>query len=247
VSHLLKTDAKPLHACERPSKGSMIAPIRVAGGADGKRGNNMAISCVVGDDHEALRRGLVTLLRDDEAIDVIGQAANGTEALGLVERRRPDVLVVDVRMPGIDGIELCGTLAGRDLPTTVVLYTAYDDPETLDAALEAGARGYVLKSSPPQDLVRAIHAVREGRRYVDATLAAALLARHDAPAGGGLSPRELEVLQLLADGHTTDAAAERLFLSPATVRSYAENAMRKLEARNRVHAVATALRQGLIR
>jgi DNA-binding NarL/FixJ family response regulator len=206
----------------------------------------MGISCVVGDDHEALRRGLVTLLRDDDGIDVIGQASNGAEALGLVERRRPDVLVVDVRMPEIDGIELCGTLADRGLRTTVVLYTAYDDPETLDAALEAGARGYVLKSSPPQDLLRAIHAVRDGGRYVDATLAATLFARREAPPAGGLSRRELEVLQLLGDGHTTDAAAQRLFLSPATVRSYAENAMRKLEANNRVHAVATALRRGLI-
>jgi DNA-binding NarL/FixJ family response regulator len=205
-----------------------------------------AITCVLGDDHEALRRGLVALLRDDPGLSVTGQAANGQELLEMAMRRRPDILIVDRRMPGLDGIELCRQVTDSGLPTRVILYTAYDDPESLDAALDAGAGGYVLKSSPPQDLVRAIRIVHAGRPYVDATLSAGLVGRRTQPPGGGLSPRELEVLQLLGDGLTTEATAGRLFLSPATVRSYAENAMRKLDAHNRVHAVATAVRLKLI-
>lgn len=205
------------------------------------------ITCVVGDDHEALLRGLVSLLSAEPDLRVIGSAANGEDTLAITERRSPEITVVDVRMPRMDGIALCREVAEKGLPTHVVLYTAYDDLNVLESALEAGARGYVLKSGPPQDLVRAVRTVHAGQPFIDATLGAALLERRSGDGNPLLSKRELEVLQLLADGHTTDAAATALFLSPTTVRSYAESAMRKLEAANRVHAVALALRLELIR
>lgn len=202
------------------------------------------ITCLVGDDHEALRKGVMTLLEMERDIRVVGQAANGPEALSLTERRRPDVLVVDVRMPEMDGIELCRQVLARDLPTAVVVYTAFDELEALEMALDAGASGYVLKTGTPQELLRAVRVVCEGQRYIDPILSSRLLGRR--ASGSPLSGRETEVLQLLADGLTTEATGRQLFLSPATVRSYAENAMHKLEARNRVEAVAKALRLGLV-
>ncbi len=204
------------------------------------------ITCVVGDDHETLRRGLVALIDAEDDLTVIGQAGDGGEALALTRRRRPDVTVVDVRMPVMDGIALCREITAEELPTRVVLYTAFDDLAALEQALEAGAAGYVLKSGPPQELLRAVRVVNGGRPYVDATLAPDLLERKATAARSLLTPREIEVLQHLADGLTNEATAAALFLSPTTVRSYAENAMAKLEANNRLHAVVKALRLGLI-
>jgi len=204
------------------------------------------ITCLVGDDHEALRRGLVTLLDAEQDIRVVGQAGSGPEALALAERRRPDVTIVDLRMPDMDGVEFCREVFDRELATTIVIYTAFDELEALDTALGAGAMGYVLKSAPPNELIRAVRMVHGGHRYIDPTLAGGLLERRHATAASILSGRETEVLQLLADGLTTDAVGRQLYLSPTTVRSYAENAMHKLEASNRVEAVAKALRLGLV-
>jgi DNA-binding NarL/FixJ family response regulator len=204
-----------------------------------------SISCLVGDDHEALRRGLVNLLEAEDDIRVIGQAATGPEALAMVERRRPDVTVIDLRMPGMDGVELCRRIRDQQLGTAVVVYTAFDELKALAMALEAGAQGYVLKSGPPGELVRAVRMVHSGQAYIDPALAGGLLEQRLA-ARSLLSGRETEVLQLLANGLTTEGAARELFLSASTVRSYAESAMHKLEASNRVQAVANALRLGLV-
>jgi len=203
------------------------------------------ISCLVGDDHEALRRGLVTLLEAEPDLRVIGQAGTGPEALALVERRRPDVTIVDLRMPGMDGVELCRRVRDEQLDSAVVLYTAFDELEALAMALDAGAKGYVLKSAPPAELVRAVRMVHSGQAYIDPVLAGGLL-EHRLATANVLSGRETQVIQLLADGLTTEAAGRQLFLSTSTVRSYAESAMRKLEANNRVQAVAIALRLGLV-
>lgn len=203
-------------------------------------------TCLVGDDHEALRKGVVGLLDAEEDLRVVGQAGSGTEALALAERRRPDVTIVDLRMPEMDGVEFCREVFGRRLATSVVIYTGFDEIEALDLALAAGAQGYVLKSGPPHELLRAVRMVRQGHQYIDPALAAGLLERRQAHAASLLSSRETEVLQLLANGHTTEAVGRELYLSPATVRSYTENAMRKLDAQNRVEAVAKALRLGLV-
>jgi DNA-binding NarL/FixJ family response regulator len=204
------------------------------------------ISCVVGDDHAVLRRGVVALVDREDDLAVIGEAADGHEAVALTERRRPDLLVLDMRMPGLDGIECCRAIGELGLPTAVILYTGFDDVDALEAAIAAGARGYVVKAGPIEDFLRALRTVAGGQRWYDASLAAQLLDRHGRARRSVLSAREVEVLQLLGNGRTTEAAARELFLSPATVRTYTENAMRKLEARNRVHAVAAALRLQLI-
>jgi DNA-binding NarL/FixJ family response regulator len=203
------------------------------------------ITLVIGDDHEALRRGLVAVLEAEDDMKVIGQARDGNELLQLAERRRPDVTIADIGMPTLDGIAFCRAISARPDPPAVVLYTGSAEPAVLQSALDAGARGFVVKSGPPQDLVRAIRAVNAGIPYIDSMLGASLFRRPSA-AAPLLSRRESQVLQHLANGLTTDCVGKELFLSPATVRSYAENAMRKLEAGNRVHAVATAIRLGLI-
>jgi DNA-binding NarL/FixJ family response regulator len=203
------------------------------------------ISCVVGDDHEALRRGLVAVLEAEDDLRVVGEAADGRVLVELAERRRPDVTILDVRMPTIDGIECCRQMTAQPHPPAVVLYTGHTEPDVLHSALDAGARGFVVKTGPPQDLVRAVRAVHAGRPFIDARMGA-FLARRETKAEGLLSRREREVLQHLAHGLTTEGVGKELYLSPATVRSYAENAMHKLDAKNRVHAVAIALRMRLI-
>jgi DNA-binding NarL/FixJ family response regulator len=201
------------------------------------------ITCVIGDDHEALRSGLAALLDAEDDLRVVGQARDGRELLELAERRRPDVMVADIGMPTVDGIAFCREITARPDPPAVVLYTGTAETDVLQSALDAGARGFVVKSGPPQDLVRAIRTVHAGLPYVDGMLGAALFNRR---AESLLSARETEVLQHLANGLTTAGVGKELYLSPATVRSYAEHAMHKLGASNRVHAVTTALRMGLI-
>jgi DNA-binding NarL/FixJ family response regulator len=204
------------------------------------------IRCVIGDDHDAVRGGVRMLLERQEAMEVVGEGADGPTLLGLIERRVPDVAIVDMRMPDLDGLAVCREVASRELPTAVIIYTAFSDPRCVEETLEAGARGFVLKSSPSQDLLRAVNVVHQGEVFVDPMLAGELIRLRKTDSRELLTTREREVLQLLARGMTTETAAESLFLAPTTVRSYAENAMHKLESRNRTEAVAKALRLDLI-
>lgn len=201
------------------------------------------IGVVVSDGHEVLRQGLAGMLGAEEDIRLMGQASTARQARRLIEQRSPDVLITASRFPDGSAVELCEVL-DRNGPA-VLFYTADEDLDTVEAALEAGAMGYVLKSAPSQTLVQAVHLVARGQRYIDAMLAPKLLSRSDTRRIL-LSLREREVLQRLSDGLTTAAAARDLHLSPATVRSYAENAMAKLGVGNRTHAVAQALRRDLI-
>ena len=204
------------------------------------------LRCVIGDDHEVVRGGVITFLARQDDIEIVGEAADGASVLGLLEEHEPDVAVVDLKMPELDGIGVCREVVARGLPTAVVIYTAFSEAQVVEEALEAGARGFVLKASPTHDLVRAILHTRTGQVYIDATIAADLLRFRSAVERELLTPREREVLQLLAQGLTTDAVGRTLFLSPTTVRSYADNAMHKLESRNRTEAVAKALRRAII-
>jgi two-component system response regulator DesR len=157
------------------------------------------------------------------------------------------VAVVDMKMPRLDAIEICERVQREAPGTAVVVYTGFEDPEALGSALDAGARGLVLKTSPTEDVLRAVRLAAAGGCYVDPMLSAALLRRRDGSGRIVLSPREREVLQLIAEGLTTDAAAWSLELASTTVRSYVDSAVQKLECRNRTEAVAKALRLELIR
>ena len=201
-------------------------------------------TCIIADDHPAIRTAVKELL-EAEGLNVVGVARDGAEALAAIEERRPDVAVLDLRMPGLTGIEVARQVQRKSPSTSIVLYTAHSDRVQLIDAMDAGARAYVLKEAPLPDLLRAIETVLAGGTYVDPVLAGAL-AGAAANHGPELTQRERDVLRLLADGLSNEQAGQRLFLSPETVRTHLRKAMRKLDADTRTEAVATAIRQSLI-
>ena len=200
---------------------------------------------VIVEDHLALRKGLELLLRDSE-FSVIGTADDAEAGQRLIERRRPDVAIVDIGLPGASGLELTQRILADDPDLGVLLYTGIGDQDTLVQALDSGARGFALKAGSPEELLTALRAVARGDGYVDERLRPLRLTRFTTERIGVLSPREREVLDLLATGLNGEEVAERLVISPETVRTHVRNAMDKLEASTRVHAVAIALRQGEI-
>ena len=160
------------------------------------------------------------------------------------ERRRPDVVIMDVRMPGMDGLEATKALVERVPEAAVLIFTAYSERSLLTRGLESGAKGYVLKEAPHQTLVRAIEKVSEGEGYIDPALMPAFLSGKDRE--DLLTAREREILQLLADGMSNADVAEKLFISQETVKSHVRHILAKLEADTRTHAVAIALRDAII-
>jgi DNA-binding NarL/FixJ family response regulator len=204
-----------------------------------------SVTVVIVEDHLALRKGLELLLRGTE-FSVVGTADDAETAQRMIERRRPSVAVVDIALPGASGLDLTRKILADYPDMGVLLYTGLGDEETLVRALDSGARGFALKAGSPEELLTALRAVAAGDSYVDERLRPLLLARFTTERIGVLSPREREVLDLLAKGLNGEEVAVRLVLSPETVRTHVRNAMEKLEANTRVHAVAIALRQGEI-
>ncbi len=201
-------------------------------------------SCVVVDDHPAVLDALGRLLAG-AGLRVAALASRVDEALEAVETERPDLLVCDIRLGEESGIDLVREIVRLDAATAALVYTAYPDWALAQEALDAGARGFALKDAPLAELLRAIDIVREGGIYIDGSLARRLLAE-GASERPPLTQREREVLRLLADGLRTEEIGRRLFLSPATVKVHVVKALHKLGARTRSHAVATALRTGII-
>ncbi len=187
-----------------------------------------------------IRGALATLLDLEDDIEVVGQAADGAEALTIAARVRPDVALLDIEMPGLDGIEAAARL-GRTLPDCrIVILTTFGRPGYLRRAMEAGASAFLVKDSPAQELAAAIRRVLAGERVIDPALAAAALSAGPNP----LSPRERDVLAASADGATIGDVARALHLSEGTVRNYLSSAIRKTSARNRIEAVRAAQGQG---
>jgi DNA-binding NarL/FixJ family response regulator len=201
------------------------------------------ITCLIADDHEVVREGLRLSLSRAPHIRVIGEAGDGDSAVSMAERRRPDVVIMDIRMPGMDGLEATKELQERVPGTAVLLFTAFGEKSLLSRGLDAGAKGYLLKEAPSQTLVRAIEKLAEGEGYVDPSLMPTFLNRdgHDL-----LTPRERQILQLLADGMSNADVAAKLFISQETVKSHVRHILAKLEADTRTHAVAIALRESII-
>jgi DNA-binding NarL/FixJ family response regulator len=199
---------------------------------------NTQIEVMLIEDHLVMRRGIELLLRA-EGLRVAGVAGEVDEARALLERRRYDVVLSDVRLGANSSLELMAELLRRDADAAIVLYTGYTDPDSgLSEAVRLGARGFVLKTSGAQRLIEALRSVAAGGTYVDPDLAGALAEGAGPPDAVRLSPREHELLCLLAEGLSGQAIAERLFLSPETVRTHIRNAMTKLGAKTRVRAVA---------
>jgi DNA-binding NarL/FixJ family response regulator len=203
------------------------------------------ITCVVADDHPAVLEAVAEFLVQ-AGIEVIARARDGEEALERIEQRKPQVALVDVRMPKLGGIELTRR-AQRSAPdTSILLYTGYGDRALLTEALDAGVRGFVLKEAPMDDLIRAIQSVAGGGTYVDPVLAGTLAASSIGNKLPELTQRERDVLRLLADGLANEEIGKRLFISAETVRTHVRKAMDKLDADTRTQAVARALRDRLI-
>ncbi|MFI0976636.1 response regulator [Streptomyces sp. NPDC021093] len=215
------------------------------------------LRAVIADDQALVRTGFKMILAAD-GIEVTAEAADGAEAVAAVRRTRPDVVLMDIRMPGMDGIEATRRIIGDAglTGTRVIILTTYDLDHYVYAALTAGASGFLLKDASPEHLVSALHLVRTG----DALLAPAITRRlierfapHEEPRTAaphrdpsGLTPRELEVLRLLATGLSNAELASRLFLSPATVKSHVGRILAKLDLRDRIQAVVFAYETGLI-
>jgi len=205
----------------------------------------MPLRLVLIEDHQALREGLELLL-GREGIEVLGTAGSAREGQHLVETLDPDVALIDIRLGDDSGIELTATLIDSDPERRIILYTGSSEIDLLISGLDSGARGYALKDGTPSELTSALTTVAGGGTYVDPRLHSALLSRRATQTQKVLSKREREIMELLSQGLTGEQVAERLFLSPETIKTHIRNAMNKLEANTRVHAIAIALREGFI-
>ncbi|HEY5786502.1 MAG TPA: response regulator transcription factor [Microlunatus sp.] len=206
------------------------------------------VSVLVADDHDLVRIGLVMILDAQPTIRVIGEARNGHDAVALARRLRPDVCLLDIRMPGLDGIEATRQLAGPQVsdPLAVVIITTFDVDEYVHAALRAGARGFLLKDAGPELLVQAVHAAARGDALIAPSVTARLLrtfASAAAPPPPPLQPltaREEDVLRTVASGLTNAEIADRMHLSLSTVKAHIASLLIKLGVRNRVEIAAWA-------
>jgi two-component system response regulator NreC len=208
---------------------------------------------VLADDHCIVRQGLRALLAAEPGLRVVAEAADGLEALQIVERQRPQVLVLDLIMPSLNGIEVTRQVRQRSPETQVIILSMHSDEAYVLEALRAGAAGYVLKESPIDELLRAIDEVTQGRRYLAPPLSEWAIAAYvrNAEASGddpleALTCREREVIYLVAEGLSATEIAARLSISPRTVETHRANLMRKLGLRNQAEVIRFALEQGLV-
>jgi len=197
------------------------------------------IRVVVAEDQSMVLGALAALLEIEPEIEVVGKARDGREALDLVEQERPDVLLTDIEMPLMTGLELAAEIARRRLTTRVIILTTFARGGYLRRALDAGASGYLLKDSPAEELANAVRRVHQGGRAIDSELAREAWTERDP-----LNDRERQVLRLAAEGTATGAIAASLGLSEGTVRNYLSDAISKLGASNRVEAARTARTKG---
>jgi DNA-binding NarL/FixJ family response regulator len=208
---------------------------------------------VLADDHPIVRQGLRSLLEKEPGFSVVGEASDGLEVADLVEKTRADVLVLDLLMPGLGGLDVAREVARRSPKTRIVVLSMHSSEAFVLRALRNGASAYVLKDSSTTELVRAVRQVQAGRRYLSSRLSERAIEAYVNRADGGavdiyetLTPREREVLHLAAEGLSNPAIGERLGISPRTAEAHRAHVMEKLGLRNRTELIAYALRRGLI-
>ncbi|WP_369431957.1 response regulator [Glycomyces amatae] len=206
------------------------------------------IRVLIVDDHPVVRDGLRGMFDRTEDVDVVGEAADGREAVDRALALGPDVILMDLRMPGTDGVSAIRELAARRVDAKVLVLTTYDTDSDVLPAIEAGASGYLLKDASPEELRRAIRAAHEGGTVLAPSVASVLMdrVRRPAAAAGPLSERELEVLALIARGRSNRETAAELFISEATVKTHLVHVYAKLEVNDRAAAVAAAYERGLL-
>ncbi|AHH95824.1 response regulator transcription factor [Kutzneria viridogrisea] len=205
------------------------------------------IRLLIVDDHPVVRDGLRGMFAGDPEFEVLGEAADGAQAVTYAEALRPDVVLMDLRMPGVDGVSAIRRMAERGLPARVLVLTTYDTDSDVLPAVAAGATGYLLKDTPRAELLRAVRAAARGEAVLSPAVATKLLGQVRAPAREELSARELQVLELVARGGTNREAAAKLFISEATVKTHLIHIYAKLGVKDRAAAVAAAFARGLLR
>lgn len=204
-----------------------------------------SITCVLADDHPAVLDAVARYL-DGHGVSVVARARDGADALAKIESHRPSVAVVDVQMGRIGGLELTRQATRAFPETAIVVYSGFGRREHLLEALDAGARGFVVKEAALSELVRAIEIAVDGGTYIDAALAGLLAGPNSDQEGPKITQRERDVLRLLSKGMSNEEIGREIFISPETVRTHLRKAMRKLGAKTRTEAVALALRRSLI-
>ena len=212
----------------------------------------MSITIILVDDHPTMREGLRAVLSQDQQVVVVGEAGDGRAAVQLVADQRPDVVVMDIAMADLNGVEATRQILRESPETRVIGLSAYGDKRYVLAMLDAGAHGYILKSSASHELLRAIQAVAKGQHYLSPEVAGAVVNEYvgkhdDSPpvAQSDLGAREREILQLLAEGHTSKAIGVQLHISVKTVETHRRNIMRKLDLHNIASLTKYAVREGL--
>jgi DNA-binding NarL/FixJ family response regulator len=205
------------------------------------------VRVVIADDHPVVRAGLRGMLEPEPDIEVVAEAADGQEAVSLVGRFEPEVVLMDLQMPELDGVAATQQIRDRHPETNVLVLTTYDTDADITRAINAGATGYLLKDAPRQDLFDAIRAAARGESVLTPVVASRLMNKMRRPAEELLSEREIEVLTRVADGKSNKEIASNLFISEATVKTHLVHIFGKLGVDNRTAAVTTALERGIIR
>jgi two-component system, NarL family, response regulator len=201
------------------------------------------ISILIADDHEVVREGLVAMINRQRNMRVVAQAADGAEALALWRERRPAVTLVDLRMPKLDGVGVIAEVRAIDPKARIIILTTYDGDEDIYRGMRAGAKAYMLKDAPREELLDCIRAVHCGETYVPPAVGAKL-AQH--VSGERLTPRELEILALMGEGASNKVIARKLNITDGTVKTHVKSILQKLEVTSRTEAVSLAAKRGFI-
>lgn len=208
-----------------------------------ERQNHNPIRILIVDDHPVVCSGLTSMLSTQSGLEVLGSAASGEEALAMIQQDTPDLLLLDLRMPGMDGIGVLQALQKKESPPRVIVLTSFEKDEEIYRAIRAGAQGYLLKDTTESEMVAAIYVVDAGKRYIPRHIAARLA---DRMMRSDLTAREVQILERLAQGSTNKQIASALDISDNTVRHHVNNIMGKLQVSDRTEAVATAIRRGVL-
>lgn len=204
-------------------------------------------SLIIVDDHPVVREGLKGMLNSQPDLHVCGEASDGSSAVALAAQLQPDVVLMDLRMPGSDGVSAIKAIKAQNIPTHILVLTTYDSDADIIPAIEAGATGYLLKDTPTDELARAIRAAARGQSVLAPTVATRLMKRMRTPAHNKLSGREIEVLNLVSQGLSNKQISRQLHISQATVKTHLIHIFKKLEVDDRTAAVTAALKEGILR
>ncbi len=212
--------------------------------AAGHKAAPAKIRVLIADDHSLVRRGFAAIINMEDDVTVVGEAGDGQEAVELWRRLRPDVVLMDLRMPKLEGVEAIKRIRSEDSEAAIIVLTTFDHDEDIYAGLRAGAKAYLLKDVQPEELFRCIRAVRAGEAYLQPKVAAKLAQRvQEEP----LTEREVQILKLLAEGKSNRAIGQALFITESTVKSHLKSLFIKLDVTSRAEAIALAARRGLVK